>query len=177
MLIRRFFGLFAAVITASLAFAACTADVDSTCIEGTCDTLSTSPTASTGTFTTSECKPVENGADTCSDDPQDGDFPCDVFDVLKAKCHNCHSDPHVGGAPIDLLTCNRFHETDCGPVRTRFRTANYYLFCTEFMPLGNMKLTDAEKKTLEDWMNQCAPCVPAGTGCTGAPGVKGCYEM
>ncbi|MFO0589705.1 MAG: hypothetical protein U0441_19355 [Polyangiaceae bacterium] len=179
MAFRRFFGVIAALSAAGGAFAACNADVDTTCVDGPCDVQTTTQTSSdtgTGTTTGSECMPVANGGDSCSDDAQTGDFPCDVFNVLKAKCHNCHSDPHVGGAPIDLLTCDRFHEMDCGPARTRFRTANFYLFCTKFMPLGANKLTDAEATTLQTWLDQCAPCVPAGTGCTGAPGTKACYQ-
>lgn len=179
MAFRRFFGVIAALSVAGGAFAACNADVESTCVEGFCDvqtTPSTSSDTGTNTTTASECMPVANGGDMCSDDPQDGDFPCDVFKVLSDKCHTCHTDPHTAGAPIDLLTCNRFHEMDCGPARTRFRTADFYLFCTEFMPLGAKKLTEAEAKTLQDWLAQCAPCVPAGTGCTGTPSMKGCYQ-
>jgi hypothetical protein len=39
------------------------------------------------------------------------------------------------------------------------------------MPLGGM-LTDAEMKTLGDWLAACAPPAAAGTGC-GCPG-NGC---
>ncbi len=182
-LIRR--SLAAALLASALGagFLACNAEVETRCFDGPCneqDDTTASTTSATGSTTdsgtTTMCQPTKNGEDACSDDPQSGDFPCEVFTVLEAKCHNCHADPHGGGAPIDLLTCDRFHEQDCGPQRTRFRTADFYLFCTHYMPQGAKQLTDAEEQTLLDWITGCAPCVPAGTGCTGAPGTKACYE-
>ena len=179
-LIHRSFGAALLACAFGAGLLACNAEVETRCFDGPCqeqDDPTTSATTSTsGSTTTTQCEPSVNGGDACSDDPQSGDFPCEVFTILQAKCHTCHTDPHGGGAPIDLLTCDRFHEQDCGPQRTRFRTADFYLFCTHYMPQGAKQLTDAEAQTLQDWITGCAPCVPAGSGCTAAPSPKACYE-
>ncbi len=182
VVVRCGLGLCVAALGATLAFGACDANVETKCFDGPCneqdDPVTTASTTDTGSTsgTTTECHPSTNGSDACSDEPQSGDFPCEVFDILKAKCHTCHTDPHGSNAPIDLLTCDKFHEQDCGPVRTRFRTVDYYVLCSGEMPQGSKLLTDAEKKTLRDWLDACAPCVAAGTGCSGTPSVKGCYQ-
>ena len=171
-------GIALVALAVPVGLAACEADVESTCLAGECNEQE-DPTTTTGSETTSStasaCVLSENGSDSCSDDPQDGDFPCEVFTILEAKCQTCHTDPHASGAPIDLLTCDRFHEQDCSGKYTRLRMADYYL-CTDFMPLGAKKLTDEEKATLTSWLDQCAPCVPAGTGCSGTKGPSACYE-
>jgi hypothetical protein len=183
---RSFAGVAVVALCVGALFAACDAHVETQCFDGPClvstttstdTTSSTTDTTGTGTTTSTDtCKVVENGGDMCSDAPADGDFPCDVLTVLKAKCHICHDADHEGGAPIDLLSCSRFHEQDCGKIRTRFRTAQSYV-CTNYMPQGAKKLTADEKKTVLDWLDSCAPCVAAGSGCsTGMTGVKACYK-
>ncbi len=159
--------------------AACSAEVETKCFDGPCneqdDPATTAATTTSSGTTTEECPLKKDGSDACSDDPQSGDFPCDVFTVLEAKCHTCHTDPHAGNAPIDLLTCDRFHEKDCGKSRSRFRMADFYV-CSGQMPQGGKKLTDAEKQTLIDWLDACAPCVAKGSGCSGTAGASACFE-
>lgn len=104
-----------------------------------------------------------------------GDIPCDVFAILEAKCHLCHNANHDGGAPIDLFTCNRFQEADCGAGDPRRLLATTYVK-SNFMPLGPTDLTDDEKEVVLGWLEQGAPCAPKGEGCTGTEGSKGCYE-
>jgi hypothetical protein len=107
-------------------------------------------------------------------DPE-GDIPCDVFAILEAKCHICHEAQHLNGAPIDLLTCGRFQEADCGAGDPRHLIATTYVN-SGFMPLGATDLTDDEKTTVMGWLEQGAPCTPKGDGCTGTAGTKACYE-
>lgn len=174
-------GLWLVAVMGSLAFAGCNANVETRCFDGPC-TDQDDPTTTTAAITTTDtgattdtCQLSTDGSDACSDEPQDGDFPCEVSAVLEAKCQNCHGDPHASGAPIDLLTCDRFHEKDCGGSRSRFRMADYYL-CSDYMPQGGKPLTEAEKKILVDWLAACAPCVAKGTGCSGTPGTKACFK-
>lgn len=154
---------------------ACEAKLETVCHDGPCQEESTTTTGSGGSGGTAASGGT-GGGDTCSDEPADGDFPCDVFTVLEAKCHTCHNGDHLGGAPIDLLECSRFHDKDCGDVFPRFRVANNYVH-SGLMPFGAAPdLTEAEKTTLIDWLDGCGLCVPAGTGCSGTVGAKACFE-
>jgi hypothetical protein len=113
----------------------------------------------------------------CPDEPQSGDIPCEVHAILAAKCHSCHDGGHGGGAPIDLLACERFHEIDCNDQNTRVLTAHKYV-STDFMPSGAAPdLTADEKMVLLAWLEACAPCETAGSACGAAPAVLGCYEQ
>lgn len=160
--------------------AACNAHVETTCYDGLCTTgaggTAGSTTSAGGTGGHAGSGGSGGGAPMCSTNPESGDIPCDVFDVLKASCQGCHNAAQDNGAPIDLLTCDRFHQKDCG-AGFRLTTAQNYVM-TKFMPLGTkFPVTDAQRKTLQDWLDACAPCVPAGTGCTETPGTLGCYKM
>ncbi|MEZ4297522.1 MAG: hypothetical protein R3B70_21350 [Polyangiaceae bacterium] len=167
--------LFALGLTAAATAAGCKAELETVCYgpcEGTggshADTGTTDSAGGGGSGGT--------GGAMCSADPESGDFPCDVHAVLVAKCQTCHAETHVSGAPIDLLACSRFHEPDCGGVKTRFETARTYV-AANFMPNAGQTLTAEEKKTLLDWLDACAPCEPeASTGCGAPPGPKACYE-
>jgi hypothetical protein len=150
--------------------AGCNADLESVCHAGPCQGGGGSATSSDGGAGAGGA-----GGATCPGDPQSGDIPCEVHAVLAAKCQNCHNADHLAGAPIDLLACDRFHELDCGLLEPRVQTARNYL-ASDFMPLGMEELTAAEKQILVDWLDACAPCVPAGMGCGDPPAVKACGE-
>lgn len=107
--------------------------------------------------------------------PEGGDFPCEVFAILEAQCHVCHNAIHEGGAPIDLLTCDRFSECACGST-TKARAQVAVDFVTsDFMPLGaDNNLSADDKAVLLGWLEGGAVCVPAGEGCTADPGAKAC---
>ncbi len=138
---------------------ACEASLDTVCFDGDPCVAETGTQASTSSASGTTKNPT--------------DFPCDVFAVLEAKCHNCHNADHVGGAPIDLLECGRFIEDDCGSAGPRHLIAANYV-TSDFMPLG-ADLTMEEKATLLDWLDAGAPCLESG-GCAGTAGPKACYE-
>lgn len=170
--------LFAALFAlgASAAALGCDAEVETVCHAGPCQGTG----GGTGGSTTSAGGTGGSGGaggtggTMCSGDPESGDIPCDVHAILEANCLTCHNENHVMGAPIDLLACERFHEIDCDDVKTRFQKARDYVE-SDFMPLGT-DLTPADKQTLLDWLDACAPCQPAGMGCGAPPAAKACYE-
>jgi hypothetical protein len=162
---RRAFSAVFFVVGLGAAALACNADVQKVCFEGDC------PEGGSGSG--SGGSGGGGGGTTTTAPPEDGDFPCDVFMVLQTNCHVCHNAEHLNGAPIDLLTCSRFHEADCGS-KTRLETAQSYV-STDFMPLGAM-MPAADKKVILDWLDGGAVCADKGKGCTDKPGTKACYE-
>lgn len=107
--------------------------------------------------------PEPGGVDAgCRPDPE-GALPCEVEQVLRAKCQLCHNDeePRPNFAPFPLLT---FADTrfvyEARPVWQRMVT----VLETDFMPLRGpfvspegVPLTPEEKRTLLDWLGACAP--------------------
>jgi hypothetical protein len=166
---RLLFTLFA--LAGGLLASGCEADLETVCHAGPCagtgagpDT--TSPNGGSG---------GAGGGMMCPADPQTGDIPCAVHAVLEARCITCHNADHVNGANIDLLACERFHETDCDNQGTRLAKTRKYIE-SGFMPIGP-DLTADEKQILLDWLDACAPCDAAGSGCGDPPGAKACYEQ
>src|SRR5947207_2975284 len=98
--IRRSLGILLVALGLGAAVLACEAGVETECFDGACR-----PAA--------RAAPPPCADDACSEQYVDGDFPPEVFAVMEHSCHKCHQDPHLNGAPIDLLTCDRFHEGDC----------------------------------------------------------------
>jgi hypothetical protein len=156
-----------ACLSAVLLALGCNADLESVCHAGPCE-----PTGGGGGATSANGGGGAGGA-TCPADPQTGDIPCEVNAVLEAKCLSCHNADHLGGAPIDLLACERFHELDCGQTKLRSQVARDYV-AAGTMPVGMVDLTADEKQILLDWLDACAPCQPAGMGCGAPPGAKVC---
>lgn len=149
------------------AMSGCNADLETICYgQPSCEGTGAGPgdTTSAG---------GAGGGEACPADSATGDIPCDVHAIIDAKCNNCHNEDHVGGATIDLLACDRFHELDCAKKQARTETARQYVE-TGFMPLGSMKLTEDEKTLLLEWLGSCAPCEAAGSGCGDPPGAKVC---
>jgi hypothetical protein len=87
-------------------------------------------------------------------------LPCDVDEVLARKCRRCHTQPPRHNAPLQLL---RWEDTqaDRGGVPV-FRHLGRVV-ASGFMPYPIManppveRLTDAEKKTLLDWVAAGGP--------------------
>ncbi|MBK8254025.1 MAG: hypothetical protein IPK82_15345 [Polyangiaceae bacterium] len=164
--------LFAFSWLLAITLSGCNAELESVCY-GACQGTGGGPTSANGG--SGGAGGTGGTVDMCSDEPASGDFPCDVYTILQAKCLNCHNADHLNGAPIDLLACERFHEQDCNGIKTRFRIAKSHIE-SGFMPIGDT-LTDTEKQTLLDWLSGCGLCESAGsTGCGEAPGAKACYE-
>jgi hypothetical protein len=101
------------------------------------------------------------GGLSCTDTTDVGDFPCDVFMTLQAKCLICHSNPPTMFAPFPLAT----YEDTQAPYGMRQRWERMAeVIATDFMPLSGSLNCD-EKKLLLDWLNGCAQPAPAGMGC------------
>ncbi len=174
------------VAAAALAYG-CDAQVTESCVSGPCglDTggaggatssptgtggATSSPTGTGGATGTGGSGP---DAASCPVVAQTGDFPCDVFAVVHASCNPCHQMPPQNGAPFPLLTYADTQQPYTASVGLVFQQ----MFISTGphgmprMPLGGT-LDATDYATLHDWLGQCAPPVPAGTGC-GCPGT-GC---
>jgi len=108
---------------------------------------------------------------TCTVEPppvEGTDIPCDVQAVLKARCQSCHGDPLAGG-PMKLITLEQLKADSPAPnagtpvyerVKVRINST------TNPMPPSwstTGALTDAEKATLNTWLDAGAPgatCAP-----------------
>lgn len=92
-------------------------------------------------------------------------IPCEIDAILEAKCRRCHQDPPLNSAPFPLLTWeNTQAEYFDKPIHERMFNA----VSTGFMPyMGSNPpldppvepLTESEKTTLLDWLDDCAPPV------------------
>lgn len=87
-------------------------------------------------------------------------LPCDVDEVLAKKCRRCHTQPPRHSAPVQLMRWEDAHADRNGaPVYQHLGRA----VASGFMPFAIManppieRLTDAEKKTLLDWVAAGAP--------------------
>jgi len=101
-------------------------------------------------------------------------FPCDVDDVLAAKCRRCHSTPTRHNAPFSLLTWE-----DTQPLfrdRPRFQVMASAVK-SGFMPYSVRtnppveRLSDAEKQVIVDWAEAGAlraSCGPAAAASSSA---------
>ncbi len=182
--------LLAAALVTACAVApvfSCTANLTQNCIAGPCTLggggAGGSGGATAGSGVTSSTHAGTGGAGTggsapnaasCPQVAQAGDFPCDVFAVVHAQCNPCHQMPTQNGAPFPLLT---YADTQA-PYSPSVGLVFQQMFISispsgsPRMPLGGPYLDPADYATLHDWLGECAPPVPAGTGC-GCPGT-GC---
>lgn len=95
-------------------------------------------------------------------------IPCDIEDILQAKCQRCHQSPPQNGAPFQLLQWEDTQKVYLGkPIHLRMFNA----VTSGFMPFTALPLdppveplTPAEKTKLLDWLSQCGPPVEA-TAC------------
>lgn len=165
------------VASAAAAFVtSCNASTTEGCLAGPCTGAGGSSGAATGAGTggagTTSGSGGAGAASACPPVAQVGDFPCDVFKVVHHRCNPCHQKPPLNNAPFPLLT---YADTQVVYVPGELRFQQMYLQvqpgASPRMPFGGM-LTDSEFGTLTGWLAQCAPPVPAGTGC-GCPG-NGC---
>lgn len=164
---RSLLFLSAAVLAAIVPFA-CTADLDESCIGGPCavgdPTTTRSSSSSSSSSGTGGSGGAGGSAPMCDPNkPTTGEYPCDVFNVLKTRCFECHSNPPMLGAPFSLFT----YEDSQAPY-ANMPTWEWMKKDIEsgFMPFNKPDdLQGAELKTMEDWFAKCAPPVPDGTGC------------
>jgi hypothetical protein len=90
-------------------------------------------------------------------------FPCEVEDVIVAKCQRCHNDPQENDAPFPLLT---WEDTRRSYGLVLVYEAMLPAIETDFMPLTQLDLeppveplTPGEKALLLDWLQSDAPAV------------------
>jgi hypothetical protein len=145
---------------------ACTADLDENCVTGPCQVLPSgsvaSSAASTGVGGAGGAGGAGGSGPDCSGVPTTGQFPCDVFDVLVARCHLCHTDPVMGSAPFPLLQFEKTRELSGNlPIWQKMDTA----INSGFMPFSAPDLVGVELETMNAWFAECAPPVPDGMGC------------
>lgn len=147
---------------ASLAAAACTANVTESCVGGPCATDEIPNDGAGGSG-------GGDGGAACAPNPAEGQFPCDVYAVLHAKCHTCHATDKLvsTGAPFSLLTYEDTQQVFGKGPKLRWQRMSEVIEpgAIPHMPFGMApQLTAEEKSTLEAWFAECAP--PAvGMGC------------
>jgi hypothetical protein len=95
-------------------------------------------------------------------------FPCDVEDVIVAKCQRCHQDPPQNGAPFPLLT---WEDTRRPHGLVLVFEAMLPAIETDFMPLTQLELEPPveplepeEKELMLEWLSSGAPAV-LGAAC------------
>lgn len=137
-------------VASALAVAGCEAEVDEGCFGGPCGS-DTAP-------------PMEQPTDAGScERAETGSFPCAVYEALKAKCHTCHTNPTLNGAPFPLLT---YEDTVPVYVNAPRFVKMQAAIESGFMPLGMAPdLTPEEREAVLSWLGSCAPAVPEGQGC------------
>lgn len=88
-------------------------------------------------------------------------FPCEVEDVIAAKCQRCHNDPQENGAPFPLLV---WEDTRRPYGLVLVYEAMLPAIETDFMPFTQLDLdppveplTPEEKELMLDWLRSDAP--------------------
>jgi len=101
-------------------------------------------------------------------------LPCDVDKVIDQNCRKCHSAPPKFGAPLPLIT----HENLTAPAAGDATKKVYDLVksrvhsdAAPMPPPPNARLSDADKKTIDDWIAAGAP--KSDVACGGTPGDGG----
>jgi hypothetical protein len=90
-----------------------------------------------------------------------GSLPCEVDTLLASRCRSCHSDPPQYGAPMSLVSYADVKNVGERIVRRIDDDAR------PMPPSPNPRLTEAERKTLRDWV---AGGARAGTeACSSSP--------
>jgi hypothetical protein len=102
-------------------------------------------------------------------DPAPGGVPCDVLDVLRGACHECHGDAPAFGAPMPLVDHDDFlvPATSDGSRPVHELVAERLVDEAEPMPPDG-SLGDADRDLLLAWLAAGAPEDPAAD-CGEAP--------
>lgn len=169
----------AGIVAAGLAGAACgDSDVEEGCTSGPC-TGATSTSTGEGTTTTSTGTAGGGGGSgpTACAFEDTGDLPCDVFTILDAKCHRCHTDPTANGAPFPLLTWDHFQADYFGKPVWERASAAIQPDAFPRMPFGEDPLPEETRAVLDAWFDTCraGACAKAegGDGGTTSSGGEG----
>lgn len=163
----------AAVVSAGLAGAACgDSDVEEGCTSGPCTgATSTSTGDGTTTSSTSGAGGGGGGEPAACAFEDTGDLPCDVFTILDAKCHRCHTDPTANGAPFPLLTWDHFQADYFGKPVWERASAAIQPDAFPRMPFGEDPLPAETRAVLDAWFDTCrAGACARAEGSDGAGG-------
>lgn len=175
--------LFIALPVAALAaaYSGCSAELEEGCLTGPCGAASTAGVGGSvdvpdtggagGAGGGQGGNPVECEPDTF---PSTGELPCEVFEVLQAKCHCCHQDPTLNSASFPLLTYADTHEPYGSAGLQRWQRMLQVIQDDSAlkMPFQTAAdLTSAEKAVLDEWLEACAP--PATEYKNGVEGCDG----
>ncbi len=157
---------------------ACEADLEDDCTAGPCGgaTVAAAATASAGSA---------GGGDSACVFPDTKEIPCDVYTVLAARCHRCHQDPTLNGAPFPLLTWENFQfiypDPPVASSKPVWQRADVAIEPDALprMPDGEDPLPEDQRAILHAWFATCeagecekAP-LPDGSGGAGGAGTGG----
>lgn len=99
--------------------------------------------------------------------------PCDVRELLSARCHECHSDPPRFGAPMPLVTPADFARPSISDpsraVRELVRERAHRTDGTRMPPPPRDAVAGAELAALDAWIDAATPAAPEGTVCEDVP--------
>jgi hypothetical protein len=154
-------------------------DVDEGCTSGGCGGAAASSTDASSTAATAggggdASGGGGGGAPACAFDDTAG-IPCDVYTVLDAHCHRCHTDPPANSAPFPLLTWEHFQADYFGkPVWQRAQKA-IQPDAVPRMPYGEDPLPEETRAVLDAWFATCeaGECARADESSSGAGGAGG----
>ena len=105
-----------------------------------------------------------------------GPLPCEIDNIVKARCHTCHGARPIGGAPMSLMTAGDFQQDYTVKSTQQLMGQTMKLaqlvrirlngeMGTMRMPQGN-QLPPADLALMNQWLNAGAP---AGGPCGSAP--------
>lgn len=126
----------------------------------------TPPAADAGRGTTTN-PTASTDARPPSDGPAAGDaqhvhtgLPCGVSEILHARCHQCHGQPPLFGAPMALMDGDNFHKAALNPAQKVWQVAQARVQAGTMPPASAPPLGAAEKATLLSWLSAGAPVDP-----------------
>ncbi|MBM4375222.1 MAG: cytochrome c [Deltaproteobacteria bacterium] len=166
-----------AVLALSLA-SSCKADLETTCVAGTCEPLPPSAASSTSASSAigsgsgggeggqggagGSVPACFDGCDVAKAGEMVGDYPCAVERIMVDNCARCHTTPAKEGAPFALDAFSDSQQLYVGKAVFALMKS---VVESGFMPLKPPELTEDEVATLVDWVCACAPPRPAGETC------------
>jgi hypothetical protein len=89
------------------------------------------------------------------------DLPCAVSEVLHARCHSCHGQPPLFGAPMSITTAADFQASALDMTRKVWQVARARIEAGTMPPASAPALSATEKSTLLAWLGNGAPPDPS----------------
>lgn len=156
--------LFVVLLSIAAVAAACSAELETTCVGGPCEPLPPSAASSSSASSSAGSSGgggQGGGAPACFDGcdvsqatDRTGAYPCAIEKVLADNCRRCHTTPTMGGAPFSLDDYEDSQALFVGKVVfARIKGAVE----SKFMPLTPPELTDEEVESFTSWACDCAP--------------------